>query len=185
MVSVYRCGQREDPPLQLAPCTDWYFIKALCWQPDDCVSCPNLKHFAVSLHPGFCAINLTLTHLSKAVIQINYSSRPRQHPTSYQSPACLRVFLISISPSTEWGLYLISHSGGRCLSLSWAWRQGINLAGSHVSRVCSVWILVKHITVEPNAAPSHTGRLLRRCPSIWLPGRKQVDYIIHDWLVHL
>lgn len=114
----------------------------------------------LSIQQSLCirvfAINLTLTHLSKAVIQINYSSRPHQHPTSYPSQAWFCVFLTiraPFHPSTQQGLYLISHLGGRCLSLSWAWSRGINLAGSHVSWACSVWIIVKHITVEPNATP--------------------------------
>lgn len=51
--------------------------------------------------------------------------------------------------------------------------RGINLSGSHVSR--AAWIIVKHISEEPNATHRPAAPLL----PIDLT-RKQLDYIMHD-----
>lgn len=127
------------------------------------------EHSALSLHPSLCSsdtINLNPAHLSKAVIQLDYSSRPHQHPTSYQPqvPDCKR--LNSVLRAAGFGFNQPFATVGRPrLSLSRARSRGLT-SPALVSRARSAWIIVKHVTVEPNATHSHTGRLLLCCPLI-------------------
>lgn len=104
----------------------WSAGESFIWQTDKCPPRPDLKYSAVSVHHGSNAINLTLTHLSKAFIQTNYSSRPHQHPhilpvtgLSLHASSHMAPF----HPSTQQGIVfnqLFATVGRQCLSFSWA-----------------------------------------------------------------
>jgi len=129
-----------------------------------CVLVPTLQYFKRNLFP-----------------RTNHSCRPHPHPTACQLQTCLLTTRLHFSLHTA-GISFhlpIATVGRPCLSLSWARSEGYELTRARESEACSAGIIVKHITVEPNATLIHAGWLPHCCQLIWLARRKQLDYIIH------
>lgn len=146
---------------------------------------------AVSLHPGCCSLQRRCNHFNpNPFVWSSYPDQLQQQTSSASHilPVAGRVFcfLFFLTIRLHFALHATRISsnqpfatvGRLCLSPGWAWSRGLDLAGCRASVVCSVWIIVKHITTEPNVGPAAP------LPSIDRKGREKTTGL-HNSCFHL